>query len=313
MPTRIRRLLKRRMFSLPLAAFLAVVTSPAWAQVTAPSIYTNSIVVQGEAEGTEFDDWANSGIPVVDMDPEDNFGDLDIADIQVANDNDFIYIHASLHNASPISLSNLFLAFDNDQNKATGFDVLQIGELGSELGYQTDFPFAQYADVFNLNLSITGGPLTNGGALIFPFWTDAGAPQGVGMEWAIPRDAVIQYPPALGGPAPAFPNPSFDFVVYTDQGLADISQVISYTLADAPAGQAGDFDDDGDVDGNDFLIWQRGDSPSPLSPGDLSDWQAHYGAAPPPLVVANALPEPSSLLIASIGLTLSLLFHRRRS
>lgn len=35
----------------------------------------------------------------------------------------------------------------------------------------------------------------------------------------------------------------------------------------------GDFDFDGDVDGRDFLIWQRNPSV-----GDLADWQANYGA-----------------------------------
>lgn len=288
-------------FSVVLLALAVTVSASAavWAQVTAPSIYTTSIQVQGEALGTEFDDWATSGIPVIDMDPADNFGDIDIANIQVANDNDFIYIYASLHNTTPLTMSNLFLAFDNDQNKLTGFDVLEIGEIGSEIGYQTDFPFAQFAGVFNLGLSITGGPLTNGGALIFPFYTEAGAPFGVGMEWAIPRGAVIQYPPGLGGPGPAFPNPSFDFVVYTDQGLADISQVISYTLADAPAGSPGDFDADLDVDGNDFLIWQRGGSPSALSPDDLADWKANYGAGEVPSFAA--VPEPGSLLLVGIA------------
>src|SRR5262245_39274161 len=39
----------------------------------------------------------------------------------------------------------------------------------------------------------------------------------------------------------------------------------------------GDFDGDGDVDGRDFLVWQRGGSPNPLSAGDLAQWQANYG------------------------------------
>lgn len=57
----------------------------------------------------------------------------------------------------------------------------------------------------------------------------------------------------------------------------------------------GDFDGDGDVDGNDFLEWQRGNSPAPLSSGDLGDWQANYGN---PLVAASqAVPEPSTLAI----------------
>jgi hypothetical protein len=43
------------------------------------------------------------------------------------------------------------------------------------------------------------------------------------------------------------------------------------------ASATGDFDNDNDVDGRDFLVWQRGGSPSSLSPGDLALWQQGYG------------------------------------
>lgn len=39
----------------------------------------------------------------------------------------------------------------------------------------------------------------------------------------------------------------------------------------------GDFNNDGIIDGADFLIWQRGQSPRQLSAEDLMDWQANYG------------------------------------
>ena len=42
----------------------------------------------------------------------------------------------------------------------------------------------------------------------------------------------------------------------------------------------GDFDRDGDVDGNDFLIWQLGGSPVPLSASDLTDWATNFGTTP---------------------------------
>jgi hypothetical protein len=42
---------------------------------------------------------------------------------------------------------------------------------------------------------------------------------------------------------------------------------------------SGDFDGDGDVDGRDFLRWQRGNSPNPLSSGDLALWQEQYGTS----------------------------------
>ena len=34
---------------------------------------------------------------------------------------------------------------------------------------------------------------------------------------------------------------------------------------------------DGDVEGRDFLVWQRGYAVPSASAGDLADWQANYG------------------------------------
>jgi uncharacterized protein (TIGR03382 family) len=73
----------------------------------------------------------------------------------------------------------------------------------------------------------------------------------------------------------------------------------------------GDFDNDGDVDGRDFLVWQRGGSPNPLSPGDLSAWQTNYGTSP--LVALNAVPEPATALLAWLGVSgLGALAMRRK-
>ncbi|MDZ4657013.1 MAG: hypothetical protein SH868_05470, partial [Bythopirellula sp.] len=63
----------------------------------------------------------------------------------------------------------------------------------------------------------------------------------------------------------------------------------------------GDFDEDGDVDGRDFLVWQRDPGV-----GDLADWQGNYGdgmlaalsalhgGGTPP---ANAVPEPGGVAL----------------
>ena len=219
-------------FACPLlvaVALFGITTGATHAQVVAPSVYTTTIQVQGETAGTEFADWAASGITVADADPVDNPGGsppfIDIGNVQVANDANYIYIHATMHGAIT-SLANLFLAFDTDQNLATGFDPFGLGVVGSELGYQTDFPFGQATAVFNTNATLTGGPFGNGGALIYPFWTEAGAPQGTEIEWAIPLNVTINGPPA-------FPSDSFDFAIWTDNGLGDITQRISYTLAEA--------------------------------------------------------------------------------
>ena len=280
--------------------FHGLAAASASAQVTAPSVYTTTIQVQGETAGTEFADWAASGITVVDMDPADNTGGsppfIDIANVQVANDDEFIYIHATMH-AGPTSFANLFLAFDTDQNVATGFDVFGLGVVGSELGYQTDFPFGQATGVFNTGATITGGPLGNGGALIYPFWTEAGAPQGTEIEWAIPREVLING-------SPAFPSESFDFAVYATNGLGDISQRISYTLAEAPD-QPGDFNKDGTVDAADYVAWRKTDD----TPTGYTDFFENFGepgagASGP---VNGAVPEPTTaclLLVAAMGLGL---------
>jgi pimeloyl-ACP methyl ester carboxylesterase len=57
-----------------------------------------------------------------------------------------------------------------------------------------------------------------------------------------------------------------------------------------------DYDLDGDVDGRDFLAWQRGGSPSPLSASDLGLWQTQYGNAPLN-ALAVAVPEPPALVL----------------
>jgi len=47
----------------------------------------------------------------------------------------------------------------------------------------------------------------------------------------------------------------------------------------APAAIAGDGD--GVVDGHDFLVWQKGGSPTPapVSQGDYQVWRSNFGAA----------------------------------
>jgi hypothetical protein len=76
-----------------------------------------------------------------------------------------------------------------------------------------------------------------------------------------------------------------------------------------------DYDEDGDVDGRDFLVWQRGGSPRSLSADDLSLWQAQYGS-----VGLNAqsvaVPEPRTLVlllaIPPLALTRSTSLRSRR-
>ncbi len=66
----------------------------------------------------------------------------------------------------------------------------------------------------------------------------------------------------------------------------------------------GDFQLDGDVDGMDFLRWQRGQSPNPFSATDLATWIANYGNAAPSTAL-TAVPEPSTAALLSIACMLA--------
>lgn len=71
-----------------------------------------------------------------------------------------------------------------------------------------------------------------------------------------------------------------------------------------------DFNGDGETDGADFLSWQRGYSPNPLSASELVSWQANYGAVSP-LAVYQAVPEPSGTLL--VTMYLMVVSYRTRS
>lgn len=71
---------------------------------------------------------------------------------------------------------------------------------------------------------------------------------------------------------------------------ADNGAIVSGDITLVSTGPNGDYDNDGDVDGRDFLIWQRGQSPSPLSSGELAAWRNNYGTGS--LAAVQAVPEP---------------------
>jgi hypothetical protein len=183
----------------------------------APVCTASAGTYQAIAIDADFSDWA--GVPVLNSDAADNPGFVDVANIQIANDNNYLYIRATYHSALSLGTS---IALDIDQNVATGFDIFGLGLIGSEAGWQNDFAFAEATGVFNSG-ALAGDFFGGGHALLAPF------ADGTSMEWALSLNSTF----ASGG-APVFPDGSFNILLWTDQGEADVSAPISYTLAAVP-------------------------------------------------------------------------------
>ncbi len=104
----------------------------------------------------------------------------------------------------------------------------------------------------------------------------------------------------------------FEYVVgYLERSKAsstpdDYYQLVTMTSASFSQ-TPGDFDYDGDTDGNDFLAWQRGESAGgPLNTDDLADWRSNYGASGGG---TTSVPEPGAWTLSLGWLAL---WRRRR-
>jgi hypothetical protein len=88
--------------------------------------------------------------------------------------------------------------------------------------------------------------------------------------------------------------------LYVDYALTAL------TLEGAAISLPGDFDADGRVDGADFLVWQRGESPGGAVASDLVIWQIHFGTVGLPSTALASVPEPSPLLLLATTYATSL-------
>jgi len=118
----------------------------------------------------------------------------------------------------------------------------------------------------------------------------------------------------LIGAGDASYQPDVDFNGISRSGSNDVGAYV-YNAAGNPGwqivsafkeiseGLLGDFDGDDDVDGADFLGWQRGYN-NPYTAGDLADWQEGFGVASLAASVSASVPEPSSLVLLLGGILL---------
>jgi hypothetical protein len=144
-------------------------------------------------------------------------GSVDLADTYLANDLDNLYVRNTYHGS--LSLGT-FIALDVDSDTSTGFDIFSLGLIGSEAGWQNDFPFTQSNGVFNDNMGMSGDYFGTGAALLVPF-ADVSD-----RELAISLDIVFN-----NGNVPVFADDTFDILIWTDLSNGDVGTPISYTLA----------------------------------------------------------------------------------
>jgi hypothetical protein len=113
------------------------------------------------------------------------------------------------------------------------------------------------------------------------------------------------------------PNPG-DFIGDSSPGSLRVNNI----LAEGDVVEDADFDGDDDVDGNDFLIWQRGlgvgttqpagdaDGNGSVNALDLAVWKAQFGLPATP--AAAAIPEPASVGLAALAVLAGVLARRPR-
>jgi hypothetical protein len=199
---------------------------------------------------------------------------------------------AMLARLDPVTLSGYGIYFDTSMS----LGILVILGGASAVDESVDITFSPLSEVV-LEFHVVGNQLS-------------------GFVWEV------------GQPKPEAPQITYidEFNTFTsgasgiayDDDAEDTTGVYRYAAAqDTPFVDAsnGDFDGDSDVDGEDFLIWQRGvgltgqpnastgdaDGDGDVDGADLGVWQASFGD-PPALASISAVPEPATLAAGVLGL-----------
>jgi hypothetical protein len=145
-----------------------------------------------------------------------------------------------------------------------------------------------------------------------------------------PDDNILTYQP---GPTGAFLIDSYDLQTTASRATLSLQDTtfawafISFADPISPVSSAGDFDEDGDVDGADFLVWQQnsgatgddlpadGNRNGVVDLADLELWRHNFSpnSGSPP-AASEPAPEPagSTLLLTSIALSWRSIRRRRR-
>jgi autotransporter-associated beta strand protein len=182
------------------------------------------------------------------------------------------------------------LTFDGDS-------TLNMDLTGGAVGTQYDQVAASGAITLgNATLNLSLGAFSPTGSEVFTLISNTGAGAVSGEFFDLPQ-----------GDSMTLGSQTF----YIDYGGGDGNDVVLSTVQ--PVNEDADFDDDDDIDGNDFLIWQRGqgvgttnaqgdaNDDDVVDGDDLAIWEDQFGSA---TANVGAVPEPSAAILmvaAAVG------------
>jgi hypothetical protein len=197
--------------------------------------------------------------------------------------------------ASPFDLSYYEIRSAAGALNPAGWTSLDDAEGGDPFGTGWDEAVASSANVLSEgNLTSMSTLAGNGGTTSLGSGFTIGGAQDLNFSYAAPGETTLR-----GG-----------FVKFVTGGA----------VANA------DYDDDGDVDGGDFLLWQRqsgstvtagtgadGSGNGVVDAADLTLWRTQFGTTPPATVAAAAVPEPATMALVALAMGGVLLGAKRRS
>ncbi|HEV7300240.1 MAG TPA: PEP-CTERM sorting domain-containing protein [Tepidisphaeraceae bacterium] len=169
----------------------------------------------------DFSDWAD--VPVYSSTSVNSGVPIDLASVKLANDATNLYILLTFATpVNPQSGAGTFIGIDSDNNASTGFSIFG-NPIGSNAGFQNDFPFTQTAASFN-----SGGTVAGATYAAAPYFTETTM-----QEIAIPLTAT-QADASTGGYTGLLFPASFTPAFYSTDGSGDYISEGAYTLAVVP-------------------------------------------------------------------------------
>ncbi|MDB5328272.1 MAG: anchor protein [Phycisphaerales bacterium] len=167
-------------------------------------------------------EWAS--VPVATTVSANTGTPIDFASLKIANDATNVYFLITYNTAvNPQSGSGVFTAIDSDNSGATGYNIFGNAAIGSNFGFQNDFPFTESAGNFNSGGTVVGASY---GASPYAISTTF-------QEIAVPRTAS-QTDASTGGYSGLVFTPTFTVEFYSTDGAGDTLGPISYSLASVP-------------------------------------------------------------------------------